>query len=264
MIRKFNYTNRIKIKRADLLISIDRSDSIPRLDADIRIEAYRDKLPADGKIYIEAYHRTKFDRFFFGTVGNLVVPEERSLHSFSVADLEDIRFRIKVVDESAAHGRILALAEGVGPVSEDERNANRLSLLGVDCSEDMGNRIWALDLDSPDMPWLKMNSHLPDPHRLLRSDEMFFCMVYPEIVRQILTHVLLRADEDYSVMDADSEDDDWRLRWLYFGRKLSGEKWPVRDRGDEICGEWIEDCVDSFCRSQRVMQRVLGILEVAE
>jgi hypothetical protein len=236
---------------------------VPRLDADIRIEDYLARLPADGKIYVEAYHRTKFDRFFFGTVGGMAIPEERSLSSFTVSDLEDIRFRVKIVDEREAHGRILAMAEGVGAVSEDERNANRLSLLGVD-TEEMGNRIWRLDLDRPELPWLVINSMISDPNRLLRSDEMFFCIVYPEIVRQILTHVLLRAEEDYSVMDSDAEEEDWRLRWLWFGRKLSGEKWPARDRGDEVCGEWIEDCVDSFCRSQRVMQRVLGMLEVAE
>jgi len=258
MIRKFNYTNRIKIKRSDLFISIDRSDRIPRINADLRIEKYN--LPIDGVIYIEAYHRTKFERFYFGTVGNFTIPENRNLNSFTIADLEDIRFRVKIVDERNAHGCILALAEGISPISEDKRNANRFSLLGVDL-EDMGNRIWELDLEKPDTPWLKINSRLPDPYKLLRNNETFFCMVYPEIVRQILTHILVIIDDEYVLEDFNGEDcDSWELCWLLFGHKLSGKKWPHKNKEEEV-RKWIETCVENFCRSQRIMQRMLGVLE---
>ncbi|GEM_PF-287273 len=262
--KKFNYTNRIKILRSDLLISIDRSCAIPRLEADIHLKNYRNKLPDIGKIYVEAYHRTRLDRFCFGTVGNPVVPKERNLHSFTVTDLEDIRFRVKIVDESGSHGQILAMADGVGSVSESERDANRLSLLGLDF-EDLGNRIWRLDLErGGGVPWLVINSSIPDLVRFLHNNEMIFCMIYPELVRQILAYILLYGEEDWSVADTEDGTDEWQLNWLWFGRKLSGEKWPRRYHGGEKCSAWIENCVDCFCRTKKVMEMVRKALEVPE
>lgn len=264
MIRKFNYTDRHKIKRADIRISIRSTGCDHILEADIAIDAYRDDLPVEGQVYVEAYHRTKFNRFHFGTVGQIIPPDDRRLAAFSAADLEDILFRVKVVDESDTHGCILAVAEGVRAISDDERNANRLSLLGVD-EADLGNRIWELDLEAPDIPWLKVNSRLPDVHRLLRADEMFFCSVYPEIIRQVLNHILFISGEDYTSFSPDSEENiDWQYRWLCFGKKLSNEKCPRRGQDETELRDWIESCVDGFCRSQRVLQRVSGILGVEE
>jgi hypothetical protein len=262
MIRKFNYTERIKIKRSDLLVSIDGSADIPHIEADIRIGPYQDRLPPEGKIYVEAYHRTKFARFSFGTVAVPTTPENRVLASFGAADFEDIRFRVKVVDESAKHGRILAVAEGISQVSEDKRKANRLSLLGVD-KEDIGDRIWKLDLERGDMPWLVVNERITDPNRLLQSDVMFFCMVYPEIIRQVLTYVLINSDEDFTDIEIEADDEEvWQVRWLWFGKILSGKKWPLKDDGEVLSREWIEKCSDSFCRNHRVLQQVSQLMEV--
>jgi hypothetical protein len=112
MIRKFNYTQREKIKRRDTLIAIDCSDSSPELQVNIRIENYREKLPPHGVVYVEAYHRTKYERFRFGTVSQLRTPDDLTLKTFTLADTENVRFRVKVVDETEKHGRIIAMADG--------------------------------------------------------------------------------------------------------------------------------------------------------
>jgi len=260
MIRKFNYTNRLKIKRTDLRVSVVQDNGRPSLEADFLVDQYPE-LPADAAVYIEAYHRTKFDRFSFGTVGRLLPPDNRTLKSFSSADMQDIRFRVKVVDESETHGQILALAEGVSAVSDDERNANRLSLLGVD-PVDLGNRIWELDLENDEIPWLLVNSNIPDIQILLQRDDMFFCSVYPAIVRQILEYILFYCDEDYTSEPEEDEDSTyWQYRWLCFGKNLSGEKWPKKHNADvTIRKEWIESCVEHFCRKQRVLQKTSALL----
>ncbi|MDZ8118204.1 hypothetical protein [Pontiella agarivorans] len=263
MIRKFNYTDRIKIKRTDLRVSVTYIGGIPHLDADITIDTYKDDLPHDAAIYVEAYHRTKYNRFSYGTVSNILPPDNRALDAFTPADLQDIRFRVKIVDESAMHGKILALAEGVSAISEEERTANRMSLIGVN-EEDLGNRIWELDLEASDMPWLKVNSKIPNVQTLLRSDDMFFCAVYPEIVRQILSYILIYCEEDYTLQDPDPNDEtpDWQYRWLLYGKTLCNEKWPRKDLNEELSIEWIEKSVDGFCRNQRIMQRISGLLEL--
>ncbi len=263
MIRKFNYTDRIKIRRADLRVSIVMDGGVPYLEADFVVDPYRELIAPDAAVYIEAYHRTKFERFSYGTIGRLLPPEDRRLRAFASGDREDIRFRVKVVDESASHGRILGLAEGISAVSEDERHANRLSLLGVD-AVDLANRIWELDLEAPEIPWLKVNSKIADVQVLLRSNDMFLSSVYPEIVRQILVHVLIDCEEDYTDFEPDVDDElpEWQYRWLCFGKHLCGEKWPKRSEGDFGGKEWIELCVDHFCRNQRVLQKVSGILGV--
>jgi hypothetical protein len=195
-----------------------------------------------------------------------VPPKDRRLTAFSSADIENVRFRLKIVDENAIKGKILGLTEDVSAISDDDRNAHRLSLLGVD-SKDLGNRIWELDLEKEDRPWLIVNNRLPDVDRLLRTNEMFLCAVYPEIIRQVLANVLLDdKSEDYSTAELEPDDEaaDWHCRWLHFGKKLSGEHWPPKNKDESIIKQWIEDCVDGFCHSQRVLQKVTAILGIEE
>ena len=84
MIRKFNYTGRKKIKRNHIQIDILRDSDDHRLfNASLHLSDM--ELPANAHVYVEAYHRTAYQRFSFGTAGDRKVPGIVTLARVKVA-----------------------------------------------------------------------------------------------------------------------------------------------------------------------------------
>src|SRR5688572_6879666 len=127
MIRRLNYTGRIKIHRADVLLATRELDGVLVFDADLRLQDY--ELPADALVFIEAYRQTKWMRFGFGTVATLQPPppEQRQLTEFESP--EGIRFRVKITQAENEH-ILLADADRIS-LSQPEGDADTESLLEV-------------------------------------------------------------------------------------------------------------------------------------
>ncbi len=70
MRRRFNYTGRQKIKHSEARIAIAPPDAGPA-SFDVALNLSRLQLPAHAPVWIEAYYRTQFMRFPFGTVGQI-------------------------------------------------------------------------------------------------------------------------------------------------------------------------------------------------
>ena len=129
MIRKFNYTGRKKILRSHVKIDLLRDNKGERFfNAGLKIAEMA--LPANAHVYVEAYHRTAYQRFGFGTVSERKIPEDRRLSNFSDSTIP--LFRVKVVDRSGTHGKILAAIDKIRPESIDELPAGSQSLLFVE------------------------------------------------------------------------------------------------------------------------------------
>ena len=209
MIRKFNYTGRKKIKRSDVRIDLLRDDDNRRF-FNIGLHLEDLELPETARVYVESYHRSGYQRYDFGTVGKLRIPADRTLGSISASAMP--LFRVKVVDKTGTHGRILAAVDG----------------------------IWQLDLDG-DWPVLRLNRTVDEISLIASSDNRFLSLVYPEVLRQILTRILI-VDEH---TDPDC-DDDWPSLWLKLACSLPGMSVPFQTSkaGRQA---WIENAVEAFC-----------------
>jgi hypothetical protein len=118
--------------------------------------------------------------------------------------------------------------------------------------EDLGDRIWALDLDA-DWPRLRLNSRLEGVRDAARSGPEFLSLVYPEVFRAILERAL--KEERF---DPDSDDDDWGTLWLRFAcRELGCPRPPDRFGG---AAEWIDDAVNAFCVHVRAAAQFARLL----
>ena len=244
MIRKFNYTGRKRIKRGSVRVDVLR-DADGRRFFNIVMALDELKLPAAACIYVEAYHRTAYQRFDFGTLGRKVVPEDRYLSHFTGPATP--LFRVKVVDRSRAHGRILAVLDKVRPESVDEQPGGSQSLLYVEYG-DLGQRIWELDLDG-DWPVLRLNQQAREVGLIASGDDRFLSLVYPEILRQILTRIV--TVDGHTDPDCD---DDWPSLWLKLACRLSGRPVPaLGDRDDQA--RWIDAAVDAFGMNHRIIER---------
>ncbi len=251
--RRLNYTRRQRLKRENVAITIHqpRESDPPVMSASVDLTSYA--LPSDANVLIEAYRHTAWQRFEFGTVGAVRVPEDRVLRDFGAA--EGVQFRVKVV-EPLSHGataaRILAQADGIKP----NQDGPRRSLLPLDPDPSLKDEVWRLEIDENDGPLVKVSTHLVrDRHALARSPA-FLTLVLPEVFRHVLK---------WALADGLPGDDEWdtpRGRWIRFGCGLLGQNEPPddlddRDEGADARDAWIEQTVVRFCRKNGI-DRVFG------
>lgn len=234
MIRRFNYTGRRRIPRSRVKIRVTGGVRRRRFDAELALEGLG--LPCDARLFIEAYHRAAYRRFAFGTVGDPHPPTERWLDGIPV---QNPLFRVKVVRVEKGLARIVAAADRVVPEDVDRGEEARQSLLPVEY-EDLGDRVWALDLES-DWPRLRLNHRFEGIREAARSGPEFVTLVYPEVFRAILARAVSEGR-----FDPDNDDDDWGTLWLRFAcRELGRPRPPEELDGD--AEEWIEEAVNAFC-----------------
>jgi hypothetical protein len=244
MIRKFNYTGRQKIKRSNVLVDLGRdADGVRRFD--ISLQLHDLNLPDSAHIYVEAYHRSGYQRFDFGTVEEKQIPSDRRLKNLSSSAIP--LFRIKVVDRTFTHGRILASLDKIRPKSIDTEPTDSQSLLFVEF-DDLGNVIWELDMEG-DWPTLRLNTKAEEVSLIASSDNRFLSLVYPEVVKQILTRILL--EDEHTDPDCD---DDWPSLWLKLASTSPGMVYPPQT-GKPEQERWIDRAVEAFSASYDMLER---------
>ena len=244
MIRKFNYTGRQKIKRSNVKVDLRRDDGGVRF-FNIRFHLDDLNLPENARIYIEAYHRSGYQRFDFGSVGGKRIPPDRRLKNLSGSAIP--LFRVKVVDRTFRHGRILASVDKIRPQSVDNEPIDSQSLLFVEF-DDLGNVIWDLDMDG-DWPTLRLNTKAEEISFVASSDNRFLSLVYPEVVKQILTRVLIQDEHT----DPDC-DDDWPSLWLKLASTMPGMDYPPQT-GKAEQERWIGKAIEAFGDSYNMLER---------
>ena len=240
MRRTINYTGRTKLPQnlIDIVI-MEKSNEVQEFNIDIDLDEI--DLPEHAQVFVEAYYRSSVMRFELGTVGDLHTPFMSKLDDIQS---EIVYFRIKVVDQTEEYGRLISIADSISPGTDIER----ASLLPVNY-RDLGNRIWRLELLSPN-PVLEVNDQIKTDiaiGEIIRKDPSFLALVLPQVLREILTNILLI--QEY----LDLEEDTWQSQWLRFASLFPSEQSfnnlpgdPRRNESDYV--NWIDDIVDSFCK----------------
>jgi len=240
-VRTLNYTNRKRIRREDARISIREEKYGSVFDAGLNLAAY--DLPSDAHLFVEAYRQTQYKRYYFGLVGAIRIPEDRSLVDFDSA--EGVLFRVKVVTSADPHGLLLAEADQIRPRKSTDTDENRIPLLPVVPDQNMGDEIWRLEFDDQ-QTLLKVNSGLGDWRALVR-DPVFLALVFPTVFRTILWRILFQEKHH------DTEDsDDWRSLWLRFAISLPGIIEPPSENDEMHFEDWIDTAASSFCRRHSI------------
>jgi hypothetical protein len=256
MLRKFNYTGRMKIPRRAVAVTLlqDRNGA-PAFD--IRFDLSSLKLPGHAKVYVEAYHRASYMRFDYGRVSDIRVPQESERRLTAIEGGGTAQFRVKVVDETAEHGCVLAEADGVTPLEAGDARAKRTPLLPV-VVMDLGPQVWRIEFETADgRPVLELNKQVSGVAQIAANDDEFCALVYPAVIRQILYRVL-RIER---FTDTDGPKDDWRVQWLRFACNLPGVLAPYRpendddERAEAKHVEWIEEVAERFCSQNRTLDR---------
>ena len=237
LVRRFNYTNRRRIERSDVHIRLREREGIREFEAAFQLDRY--DLDPDARLFVEAYHRSTYQRFDFGTVGDIHPPHDRCLDR--IASTRPL-FRVKAVVQDGALARIVAVAERLVPLDAELDDQEGEPLLPVEF-RDLGHHIWELELDG-DWPTLILNQSIEGIREAARSSAAFLTLVYPEICRRVLEHALAE-----NAFDPDSGEDDWGTLWLRFGRELAG---TPEDDGEAERKDWVARAVEEFAKRKDV------------
>lgn len=251
MIRKFNYTGRRKIPRSSLFFQLNPTgEGVFTFEASLNLSGLH--FPPEAELAVEAYRGTSLMRFPFGTVGNAVSPASTILAELPHGVIP--LFRVKIVLD----GRILAAADRIVPHLDAREPKESVCLLPVEFV-DLGDLVWKLDL-SDSQPILQVNSTIEGIRETVRVDNSFFSLVYPEIVRQILHHILIA--ENYG--DEECDPDDWQSSWIRFAQEMPGvSQLPAKNvlTSEQDKEFWIDEVVRAFCRKWQIRNRFNGTAE---
>lgn len=241
MIRRFNYTARKRINNKDVSITLDDSTNPVSFNACFDLAPYA--LEPAARVFVEVYRGASFMRFDFGTVERIVPPADRRLSEIEGVRLS--RFQVKVVDDDT--GRLLAANATLSPDKPLQNEAEPLLPLH---QTDLGNQIWKLKFDGEGVE-LQLNGRIEGIDGIAKNDQGFRSLVFPAVVREVLTYVIFVRKEE----EADDDEESPWSKWLKFVSTFYPEKYPgpctEKEEGrEEEFFEWIDEAVEAFCSKQ--------------
>lgn len=245
MSRRFNYTGRKKLQRECFQIKLqERAGSPPSFSAHVSIPAEL-KLAPSARIYIEAYVGNSSMRFDFGTVSSVIHPHDCVLTELDANT--PILFRVRIVDESEAVGRILASANGIRPEA-DRDGANRKSILPLR-GMDLGEELWRLVLDRDAGPTLAVNNRIPGLVERIPSDALLMAVLFPEVVRQVVKQIWgVENDFDESI--------EWVTDWKSWLASHHGGALHEAVNDEEALEKLADDVVRVFADRHKFASKV--------
>lgn len=242
--RRFNSTGRLRIPRRNVVIELEApagAGSVPVVSA--RLDLSGISLPGSADVCLEAYYRTSSMRFTCGTVAHLLVPTRMELTDIDHGGA--IQFRLLVIAADGS-GRILAVANGLRPITKDD-GFERDPLLPLR-ETDLGNELWRLDVDYGNGPTLLVNSAIPGLAAQLRTSALLQGLILP--------HALGMTLQKLAAIGEDDAERDWSRDWRRFLRDLGMPDEPDDPKDPESQIEWIEEAMRRFSDLREFGSRV--------
>ena len=234
-VTQINHTGRKRLTSEDVAIGL-HNESTPLAFEVTRLSLDRHKLPGDALVRLEAYHRTIYARFRLGTVSEPVLPGRQTIPQFSIPD--GIRFRVKVTSVAESEmGQLLAAGTRIAPSWLD---GGQESLLPVKPDDTLGQEVYRLNFD--DGIVLLINDRIEQWREVSRDPE-FMALVYPAVLRMVLSRILLNKEQS-----EDDNEEDWPEQWIEFATGHLGMEEPpqMESEGIESVSQWIDRAVASF------------------
>lgn len=242
MKRTFNYTGRQNIKRNHVSITLREDRGTWVFDADLRLAEYH--FPRNAEVWLEAHRQNLWMQFAWGTVSDMRPTPNRRLTEFDLPD--GILFRVRVVQPPGQeHHKLLGEADGLNFVKVGEASDKRRPLLEP-VPDTLGELLWKLDLEH-EPPRLLVNIEAKPSWRDLARSQHFLALVYPEVLRRLLTCVLI--DEEWV---EDDEEQGWQADWVRFARSLGVSLSLSSPDQKQEREAWIDEAVAAFARRHQL------------
>jgi len=239
-ISRINYTGRKKIPLESFTLEFGNSSGPDfKLNADLANLADL-RLCADASVSIHGSHRIRRIIFECGTIKEIKDPKVFT----STSNFEGLGFTVKITDVTGTPGKLLAESAVIYPKSHGDKSSKK-TILPI-LQSDLDDEIYRVDF-SGDRPVLLINKNAGDKNSIAKSP-FFRSLVYPSVLREILTRILIINEYD----DPDDDDAGWQAKWLEFGSLMPGMSENPKISEDEfVLIKWIENVVSSFAKYQK-------------
>lgn len=257
MSHRFNFTERTKISKEDVNITIEHRDN--RLICNVTLKLESNKFNYDASVVVEAERgRVLRVRHDWGCAGDAFTADGASseFDITSMGDAEDVRFRVMVVDPNSC--RLLATAENLEAYDRENGEHPQRSLLPIKM-RDLQGGVWELE-NMDDMPTLVLDSNLGTKQELKSSPVL--SALLPGVVRAILVYQAY-ANQDTISDDELATDCGGPTTWLALGKKWVGEPNPNNGNYQEI-DDWAQKGATGFCREKKLRDRLVNFLALED
>lgn len=236
MPRRFNFTGRQRVLRADSRIHLSQEGGTTSFSSELSFADY--DLPDEARVTVEAYRQSSRMHFPHGSIAVPQHPVATQLSEFGSS--EGVLFRVRVTAVGEHRGMLLAVADRIRPDPPGTPSQAPPSLLPIRPGT-LDGEVWKVEFDPA--PCLIVDPRHGDIHAVARAPA-FFSLVYPVVLRIVLTH-LFHIDNGFD----DEDETAWQVQWLALAQHMPGVgQLPDREDVGENVDEWIDDVVAAFGR----------------
>ena len=234
---------RTDIKKQDILLEIIEDEKNDTLAVNVKIyNLSKYNFPSSAQIFLEAYNRLDIDHIPLGAVGSFSEERvEKPLPSFKPHQRVKINFRLKIVDMKTWH--LLGLAERLKEI----KYAN--SLLAVHTDKNI-NTVYTVKWD--EVKW--------DETPLILSVNKDFEKlkdIKPIIAESVFKEILVGLLFFNFYDDADELENH---KWIQFAQKFKPQP-DLTELDNQEKREWINSVIDEFSKKEKIVKKLLNLLE---
>ena len=242
-MRRFNYTGRLRMGREHVSVRLKPGEQ-GRLAYDLALTLgeFKKKLDPDATVVVQLHDGASYARIPLGRLGDLADAYTASGKLEDFSEHQSPAVQVKIIAPKrqgllAALGRIQPQSGGA-------------SLLPITV-EPLESEVFRVSFQES-VPKLVLNSKLKPVAELgvkyLAKEKSFRALVFPQVLREILSHFLIGSRPHLD----DPEDDSPAQKWIEFGKRLTGEAPPAPDSEPER-HEWIDHVVEVFARQEELL-----------
>lgn len=249
----FNYTGRQKIsqKQGHVGIELEPDDGGTwRLTVNLDLSHLKPLPQGTDRIVVELYGTYDSIPIDAGTFEEPRLPKRRLIDN--VPQEGQLHGRVKVVRDVDSSGLIVAIADRIRIVTAD---ATTDSLLPIQ-PKNIAPEVWRLEFDEE--PVLLYDDSIRQAglaHHV--SDRLFRSLVFPGVVRQILSETRIRGDQND--IDLDDVSDPWAL-WTRWAERTAGRDAPAFS-DEDAWQDFVNDAVAMFAGDSKSLQAFVQIAD---
>jgi hypothetical protein len=251
--RRINSTGRKRImrERVDIRLAPGKPEESFTAAATLKLDDLG--FPGEARVILEAYQRSAGMRIDCGTIANVSVPAVINLNEIDRDG--SVLFRLKVVEASAANGKILGSADRIRPAGNDDAEGRRSIFPINEC--DLGAEVWRVDIDEAG-PVLKLNYRIVGFKSRILENPLIQGIILPAAFRIVLERLA-----DGETADEDDESD-WRNEWLRYLKERFGIDDDLPTLKEDERAEWVADTIRQFCDAHGFVESIRHMADGAQ